>query len=76
MVQLNDDVLNIMFKNLLDLYMIDLKTNYYNFKIFISAHEEHMYCIMGTCYIIYNDIDFDRDPETNYIRCGALWIME
>ena len=29
-----------------------------------------MYCIMGTCY---NDIDFDRDPETNCIRCGALW---
>ena len=69
MVQLNDDVLNIIFKNLHDLYMIDLKKELLQLQD-IYFHEEHMYCIMGTCY---NDIDFDRDPETNCIRCGALW---
>ena len=69
MVQLNDDVLNIIFKNLHDLYMIDLKKELLQLQD-IYFHEEHMYCIMGECY---NDIDFDRDPETNCIRCGALY---
>ena len=49
--------------------MIDLKKELLQLQD-IYFHEEHMYCIMGTCY---NDIDFDRDPETNCIRCGALY---